>query len=169
MTDGKSDGAVRRTAARVLLVDDQERVLLMHERRDIGSDQTHWITPGGGIEEGETLARAAVRELYEETGLVIELDQDAQPLAHDRVRFTLAGVTYDQTNHYFIHRCRAGLKVVPAAHTAIEALVVVGHRWWKLAALEEATVDREPADIVEILRTYLIAASAPADLDSTRP
>ena len=34
--------------------------------------QVYWATPGGGVEEGETYEAAAVRELQEETGLVVE-------------------------------------------------------------------------------------------------
>lgn len=37
-----------------------------------------WMLPGGGVERGETLAQAAVRELYEEAGIVAE----EEPLLH---------------------------------------------------------------------------------------
>lgn len=54
---------------RVMILDDQNRMLMVkqhHEDKDI------WMVPGGGIEEGENAAEAAVREVKEETGLEIE-------------------------------------------------------------------------------------------------
>lgn len=35
-----------------------------------------WIQPGGHIDEGETPIQAAIREVFEETGLVCELDPE---------------------------------------------------------------------------------------------
>lgn len=55
---------------RVIVMDQQGRILLVrqhHENRDI------WMVPGGGIEEGESAAEAAAREILEETGLEIEV------------------------------------------------------------------------------------------------
>lgn len=55
---------------RVIIFDDKRRILLVkqsHEGRDI------WMVPGGGIEDGESAAQAAVREVREETGLDIEV------------------------------------------------------------------------------------------------
>ena len=43
---------------RVIIFDDKKRILLVkqsHEGRDI------WMVPGGGIEDGESAAQAAVR------------------------------------------------------------------------------------------------------------
>ena len=59
------DAPILRPAARVLLIDDQDRVLL---RANVG-DGDVWITPGGALEPGETAEEAALRELWEETGI----------------------------------------------------------------------------------------------------
>jgi 8-oxo-dGTP pyrophosphatase MutT (NUDIX family) len=52
----------------VLLFDDRGRVLLV---RHVEGDD--WTTPGGMIEPYETPSDAAVREMWEETGLLVEL------------------------------------------------------------------------------------------------
>lgn len=56
-----------RPAARVVCLDDNGRVLLMHWQDPSGGDLL-WEPPGGGIEPGETPLAAARRELAEETG-----------------------------------------------------------------------------------------------------
>ncbi len=53
------------TAAGGVVLDDSGRVLL--QRR---SDTGRWTLPGGIVEPGEQPADAAVREIYEETGVV---------------------------------------------------------------------------------------------------
>ena len=139
----------------MFVIDADNRVLLMHERRDIGSDRSHWITPGGGVEPGESLVQAAIREVYEETGLRLELDAAAEPMYVERVPFTLAGREIDQTNHYFLVRVPSGLPVAPAAHTEVEQLVVLGHRWWSLPELAASDVEREPVTMVELIERAL--------------
>ena len=52
----------------VLTFDERQRVLLV--RHVEGND---WTTPGGMIEPYETPSNAAVREMWEETGLYVEL------------------------------------------------------------------------------------------------
>lgn len=68
----RRDPAVR-TASRVLVIDTDQRVLLFGARMvDLDTppaDVLWWYAPGGGVDPGESLRAAAVRELTEEIGL----------------------------------------------------------------------------------------------------
>jgi 8-oxo-dGTP diphosphatase len=47
---------------------ENQQVLMVH---NIDSDS--WTMPGGAVEEGETLEQAAIREVQEETGLIVKI------------------------------------------------------------------------------------------------
>ena len=55
-------------SAAVAIHDDEMRLLLC-----LHADKNIWVTPGGLIEPGEHPADAAIRETWEETGLIVEL------------------------------------------------------------------------------------------------
>jgi 8-oxo-dGTP pyrophosphatase MutT (NUDIX family) len=57
------------TAAEAVVFDEQGRLLLIRR-----ADDGLWALPGGLINPGETPAQAAVREIREEAGLVVEAD-----------------------------------------------------------------------------------------------
>jgi len=44
------------------------RILMVHH---VEGERTYWTLPGGGIEPGETPEQAAVREVFEETGIAV--------------------------------------------------------------------------------------------------
>ena len=59
---------ILRTAVSAIVTDRDGRILL--QRR---SDNGRWGVPGGGVEIGETVRDAVVREVREETGLSVEV------------------------------------------------------------------------------------------------
>lgn len=59
-----------RISARVLPFDGDGRLLMM---RRVKQDSEYVVSLGGGAEEGETVAAAALRECFEEAGAVVAL------------------------------------------------------------------------------------------------
>lgn len=62
-------------AAAAVVVDGDRPGQIVLVRRRYPPEEGQWTLPGGGIESGETVAAAMVREVHEETGLVVEVDQ----------------------------------------------------------------------------------------------
>lgn len=56
------------------VLDDDGRVLLTRRARHMRSFPRAWVMPGGGVDSGETLTDAVIREITEETGVVVERD-----------------------------------------------------------------------------------------------
>ena len=76
----------------IMLVNAQGRVFV-GQRRD--NDQAAWQMPQGGIDKGESVQEAALRELWEETGVTADLVSIAGSTADP--------VTYDLPAHVVPH------------------------------------------------------------------
>lgn len=64
-----------RLAAGVIIVDDDDRILLVQRGHEPQAGR--WSLPSGRAEPGETAAEAAIREAGEETGLDVEIVREA--------------------------------------------------------------------------------------------
>ena len=89
--NGAAHGAAvtRRVGCRGTIVKDS-RVLISHE---VNTD--YYLTPGGGLEEGETLEECCAREVLEETGYLVK------PVRH----FLTTNEHHEEgkyVNHYFL-------------------------------------------------------------------
>jgi 8-oxo-dGTP pyrophosphatase MutT (NUDIX family) len=75
-----ADGLRFRRAARVILLDDDGRALLVRGHDADQPERSWWFTVGGGIDGDETALEAAVREVREETGIVLKTEQLVGPV-----------------------------------------------------------------------------------------
>jgi len=110
-----------RQAARVV-VTDSERALLLADT-DPGLPGTRWwVTPGGGIDPGESPRQAAVRELAEETGLVVPPDSLLGPVAVRTVVHGYSDQVLSQVESFFVLFTAQPFEVRPAGLTADEQI-----------------------------------------------
>ena len=125
--------AAERRAARVVLVDPSDAVLLLSGRDPSLPDaRPFWFTPGGGTEPGERVAEAGRREVEEETGHRMG---DLGPVVwRRRTSFVFDGIRFRQRESYFLVRLPR-FEVHPTAFTDMETRSVTGWRWWPLDEL----------------------------------
>lgn len=145
-----------RRSARVLLVDGENRVLLF--RCNVVADRPEeaqiWVTPGGGVGEGEGLHDAAVRELREETGLRVEA---ASLMPHVAYSEGLVGWTEGVfRDDYFFHRVDR-YEVDTAGQEAFERAQINEHRWWTVAELRGTTEFIVPIELGQLLVELLVS------------
>jgi 8-oxo-dGTP pyrophosphatase MutT (NUDIX family) len=113
-----------RRAARVLMLDEDRRVLLV---RLAYRGQRWWVAPGGGLEEDENHEETARREAAEETGF--ELDELGSWVWTREDVFRFEGRIYHQRERYFLANVPA-FDPCPRVIDAEEAKTFDGLRWW---------------------------------------
>ena len=153
---------VRRAAVRALVIDPDDRVLLVRFVFPETGEE-FWATPGGGVDPGEQLDQALRRELREETGLE---EPELGPVVWTRRHvFPWAGQTWDQRERVVLVRVPA---FVPRPHLSSEQLASEGvHelRWWTLDELAGSDANFAPTRIVQFLRQLLEEGPPPAPID----
>jgi 8-oxo-dGTP pyrophosphatase MutT (NUDIX family) len=143
---------IDRRAGRVLLLDRAGRVLLLHGGDPARPGLHWWFTPGGGLEAGETVAEAAARELFEETGLRARPGDLGAPVWQEVSEFEYDGGQYRQDQEFFVLRV-SDWQVDTAGMNAAERLTITEHRWWSVAEIETSTEQIFPAELATLLRT----------------
>lgn len=133
-------------AASAVVADDAGNILLLRR-----TDSGNWALPGGTMELGESLPACAVREVLEETGLVVEITglvgtytDPRHVIAYDD------GEVRQQFNVCFTARISAGTLAASGESTA-------------LRFVSPAELDRLPVHPTQRLRLdhYLGRAGAP--------
>lgn len=163
MTDNPRLGSsaehpIERIAARALVLDADGRILLMqHSDPDRPADGHWWITPGGGRAPHESAQECAARELWEESGLVVEPAVFSAAVLERTVTFPYQLRWIRQTESFHLVRLTSTMPTV--APTALdedeqEHLAVLGVRWWAVADLAAAETEGTkvfPVGLVDLL------------------
>lgn len=145
-----------RATARVLLHNDAGEVfmLLTHFDPEVGLPP-RWLTPGGGIDSGEDTKDAAVRELREETGIVLSPDQLGEPIFHRIGRWDWSDGNHHTYEDTIFQLKVEGFEIDTSGWTQDEHRDVVVYRWWKPAELLASSEAVAPHGLAEFLVEYL--------------
>lgn len=151
-------GQHRRTA-RVILTNKNGQFLLFltHFDPEIGLPP-RWITPGGGIDHGETELAAAVRELAEETGIQTSESDLIGPIWQTSGRWDWA----DGQNHHTFEDVFFELKdgkvldsqIDQTSWTDDEHRDILQIRWWNLEDLIETAELVSPPGLAAFLASH---------------
>ena len=152
-------------SARALLVDPQDRVLLMKlasgrvALEPTALRQTFWLTPGGSLHPGESFEDALLREIFEETGL--RLSHPGHWVWTSPKRVVRDGQPVDTLARVYIQRVPA-FEPTPTALTPQERDSFRELRWWtidEIAASGETIIPRQLAALLK----PLLAGAWPAE------
>lgn len=122
-----------RRGSRLLVMADDE-VLLIADSDPGVPDSGWWVTPGGGVDDGESARAAAAREAHEETGAPFEPERLEGPVAERVAVHGYSDRVLVQSESFF--RLRTGrFEPEQLDWSRNERRRLKGFRWWPLSQL----------------------------------
>ena len=149
----------------MLLLDPDDRLLLIECISPDEPQRRFWITSGGGIEQGESREVAAQRELWEEAGIA---EAVLGPLVwRRRHRFEWAGRILDQREEFLMGRTPR-FQVCPRGLGQDEMKYLLRFRWWTLQEIRDAgdAITFAPRRLGALLHDLLESGPPPTPIDS---
>lgn len=141
-----------RPTARVVVLADDAVLLVQTSPADQPLPSVlDWYLPGGGVHRGESYERAALRELWEETGLTVhQLADDAWLWRRERLH--RSGRRF--LERFFLVRSQR-FAPQPAGLDAAEQTVRWQFRWWTASAIRASDQRFDPPQLPELLDALL--------------
>lgn len=144
---------IERPAGRVVLLDEHNRILLCQAEDPSFDIPSLWITPGGGLEEGESYEEGALRELAEETGLTnVVLGPWIWTRDHT---FRYGPIWFHTIERFYLVRTK-NFEIQTSGLEPLELQTMTAYRWWSAVELFAAPEARfAPRRIAEFLRSLV--------------
>lgn len=142
-----------RAAARVIALDDDQRVLLLRYAENGG----FWATPGGSLDNGEDHTTALHRELREELGIKEGAVRLGALIAERGKEHQVGGQRVLQVERYYLARITADDL---ARDRATQPDTIQAHRWWTLDDLRSTSETIYPIGL-DALITELLSVGVP--------
>lgn len=140
-----------RRVSRVVLLDENDRfLLLLTASPRLQSPVVRWLTPGGGVEDHESHAEGAIRELFEETGL--RVDSIGEPI------WSIEGQSIFNDGHiqstyseYFVVRTTS-FELTNENWMDNEFVDITDVRWWTVEELQTSGEKYSPELLVDVIQ-----------------
>lgn len=152
-----ADGVPHREAARAVIFSPDGRVLMLKGRD--GHDASHqwWFTVGGGMTEGETPPQCVIREVTEETGIVVSEDDLVGPVLYRNADFFFFNVYARQDEWFYLVYLRDEIGGLDQdGRTEMEQFLLQDYRWYSFEELDElASRERVyPVQLPQLVRKW---------------
>lgn len=137
-----------RPSSRLIIVSPDNRVLLFRFCHKDGAlrGKTYWATPGGGLEKNESFEQAAIRELFEETGLIRTLT-GPQIASQNFTMMLPSGETVLAEERFFMIDANT-VELDRSGWISNEQEVIRDYHWWTIEELIHTNETIFPRDLI---------------------
>lgn len=150
-----ADGMLFRHAARVILLDSADRLLLMRGHDADAPERRWWFTVGGGLDGTETSRQAAVREVREETGIELVPEELVGPVFTRSAVFDFVFEHCRQDEEIYLARVAEGHEMTRVGWTDLENDLIEELRWFGLDELAAVQIEVFPVGLADLAATLV--------------
>lgn len=141
-----------RKSSRAIVLNKQNQIFLFRYTFDFFAEEDSiWITPGGGLDEGESFEEALKRELFEELGIELS-GSDSTPQIY--YRFPLyelksGEIVQSEERFYLVRLDETDFSCT--GWTESEKKRMTAGKWWSLEEIRESEEKFFSKDIIKLL------------------
>lgn len=142
---------ITRKSSRAIILNSNHEIFLFQFNFDyFAKGNVVWITPGGGLEDGETFDMALKREVFEELG--IKLNQCYKQIYYRNPIYSLKNGELAQCEERFFLVYLDGKEEFSFINwTEHESKRMLYGKWWSIADIQQSEDEFFSSDIINIL------------------